>query len=77
MKHIKISIPEPRDILSALPIRWVVSEGEEDPGELGLRVGPLVFSYYKDSSPLVERFRKGKFREVHPREFGEVIKNEG
>lgn len=58
-------------------VRWVVTEGNNptvvDDGELGVSINGAVYLYYKWAEPSAAG-SEVNVREVHKREFGEVIR---
>ena len=49
--------------------RWVVNDG----GEMGFRIGPVAFRYYKWPDPTADFASSTVAREAGKREFGEVV----
>ena len=60
-------------VCDVLGVRWIVSTGERDKGELGLKIGPVQMWYYKWADPLVTIGKP--YRIANKREFGEVVKS--
>lgn len=62
-------------VIKLLRTRWIVSIGEEDTGELGIRIAGINLWYYKWPDPMVDTQRP--FRNADKREFGEVVLSRG
>lgn len=55
--------------------KWIVGIGNDNKGELGIRVAGMNFWYYKWPEPMLVSSKEYPYKIADKREFGETIKS--